>query len=91
MYGPWKCLVETPFGEESYDIILNNDTALFKHHTGDVFADIVSYTGDSFFLQKKLDTPIYCRLLVSGYLKDENIEGSITIDDYLQLNFRGTR
>lgn len=89
MFGSWKTIVETPFGDEEYIISIHKDGATIHHQTGDVEIDIYSYSDNTFFFQTKLEFPIQCRMLIQGKYHDNKIFGTIQVDTYLKTIFTG--
>lgn len=104
IFGTWKLSVSSPFGEETYNLILKstdllpdlnknvNIVGLINHEKGSVNIDKIFFKNNIFTCSTKVDFPIKAEVTIEATVCEPNkMVGLIHIDEYLVTDFVGVK
>jgi hypothetical protein len=92
MIGKWKMVVDTPFGDEHYNLNLD---AVSPHVSGSISTEMGSASFDNGKWQNEkleikfdVDTPQKASILIEGSFLGNSIMGTVQIDEYPKMIFK---
>lgn len=95
MIGKWKIVVDTPFGEEVYQMDVFKDAdgiyGCIANDKGFLNFKDAELAGNIFSWSAKTTVPIDANVFFVATLDDEHMHGKIKIDDYVQVQFKGEK
>jgi hypothetical protein len=92
MIGKWTLAVKTPFGEEKYNLAIEE---ISPSLSGKIWTDMGSasfengkYDNGSLQINFSVDTPQKAQISIRGTHTEDSIIGTVQVDEYPKLDFK---
>lgn len=93
--GNWKVKIQTPFGEESCNLLIeeSNDVLIAKasNEKGFIEFDSVKELNDSFIFTANVETPTQTKIQLELIESNSEINGILSFDFEAKLSLKGSR
>lgn len=90
--GSWKIQVSSPLGVDYYTLAISPSlNAMLSEARGSMEFHDVQFVSNTFQLIGKTETPTKSTIVMNGRLEDKVIFGTIKINEYCMVDFKGIK